>query len=690
LRVRIVTVLALVAAASWRGEAANGREVRPDGGRLVVTRPGAAPVQACEPRPIVPPGEGFFADVSVEAGIKPAQPETGHRAHPRVAFADLNDDGFDDIVAHNMYPSVRNGTERFEHLVYLNRGDGTFADHSDASGLRDVQASFFAFGDVDNDGDTDVFAGLDIHDHPDGAETHKLLLNRGEGVFEVKANSGVERPVGMASGVPLYAAGNAVFADFDGDADLDLFVGNGNTGSVGYLVRNQYFVGGGDGTFTEATASLGGNRATLANGSMACDFDDDADLDIFVAVYGVSNGGAQNFLFVNDGSGRFADQAVGRGVASLPGGNYWRADLEHGRMKEPGKGPGEYIGGNGFGVDCPDIDNDGRIDILMAAISHPTEFPPGYNGWLQEEIDQLNYSRRWSDPSQILRNLGPDGEWAFENEWLDRGLPYNEGDIDAASADFDNDGRLDIAVSRDKKYEAGYNTYDQLGWLGLYHQQPDGRFTALGAASGINVATDPSGKQRMRGSGVVNWSDIDHDGDLDLLVGGGPDATSGHLFRNDIGSRNDWLGVRVEGDGASVNRDGVGTRVTVRRGSTRLTREVKASRGTYNAADSRDALFGLGDMPCDFVLEVRWPGGQEHVYDAAIVGRNRYVTVRSNGEIEVPGTPPRTPEPTPSPTSTVEYPTVGPEPTGTPEPSETPGSPRAPVWLPIALRGAAL
>lgn len=645
--------------------------------------------QACEPRPVTAPGEGFFTDVTVTAGLKSAEPVAGSRAHPRVAFADIDDDGWDDIVAHNMFPGVRAGTERFEHLIWRNNHDGTYSDWSEESGLRDVQAAFFAFGDVDGDGDTDVFAGLDILDHPEPGQTHSLWLNEGDGTFVRKEASGVEKSLGAdQQGRQIYGAGNAVFADFDGDADLDLFLGNGNTGSTGYLTRNQLFLGNGDGTFTDASSRLGGNRATLANGSMACDFDDDADLDLFVSVYGVSNDGGRNMLFVNDGTGKFQNRATELGVDALPGGNYWRADLEHGRLAEPGKRAGQYIGGNGFGVDCPDIDNDGLLDILMADIAHSTELPPGYRGWPQEEIDAANYTRRWADPSQLLLNLGSDEGWAFANEWLDRGLPYNEGDIDSAAADFDNDGRLDIVVSRDKKYEASYSTYDQLGWLGLYHQQADGTFAAVAQESGINHEEDPTVSQRMRGSGVVNWSDIDHDGDLDLLVGGGPGSTSGHLFRNDIGQANDWLAVRVLG-GDGVNRDGIGTRVTVQRESTVLTREVKASRGTYNSTDTRVLHFGLGDMPCDYRLAVRWPDGREYAYDAATVGRNHWLTVWPDGRLEVEGQAPVTPQPTELPTvvlPTAALPTAV-LPTAAPDPTSTTGPERTDAYLPACGRG---
>jgi enediyne biosynthesis protein E4 len=587
---------------------------------------------ACQPRPVTPIGEGFFTDITIPAGLKTDPPASPLRGHARVAFGDIDGDGFDDIVATNMSGGVRAGTERFEHLVYRNNGDGTFTDVSVASGLFDVQASFFTFGDLDNDGDQDVFAGLDIQDHPEPGHTHVVLLNDGQGHFTVKSDAGIEKGSGEANGVPLYGAGAAVLADFNGDGKLDLYLGNGNTGSTGYTMVDQLFYGQGDGTFSDVSYfRLRNRRDSLSNGAMACDFDNDGDQDVFVSTYGVSQNGGQKMLWINDGYGSFTNEAVARGVSSQPGGNTWRSDMDKGRIPEPNKKPGEYIGANGFGVDCPDINNDGRIDILMATISHPTEFPFPFRDWSRATVDEANYTRKWSDPSQILVNLGESAGWAFRNEWMDRNLPYNEGDIDAASADFDNDGRLDIVMSRDRKYEGDlsnpvYPGIDQQGWVGVYHQGADGKFTSVGYTSGINHPEDTLGAQRMRGSGIVNWSDIDHDGDLDVLIGGGPGSASGHVFRNDIGSRNDWLAVRLVGDGKRVNRDAMGARVTIADGKVTLTREIKSSRGTYNAMDTHVLHFGLGALTCDYRMTIRWPDGKTQVLRGADVGRNTYVT----------------------------------------------------------------
>lgn len=561
----------------------------------------------CPATTVTPLTSGYFTDISEASGIRvgnfvPNPPSPiPINDHSRLGFVDLNGDHCDDIVAHNLYPNWTSAMIPFSHVVLLSNCDGTFTDFAEASGLGDVQAAFFAFGDVDNDGDQDCFAGLDT---PIPGEGNKLLLNDGSGHFTLKVGAGIEGQSGNT------VAGNAVFADFNKDGKLDLFIGNGHTG---YLSGDTLYFGNGDGTFTGMSANLAGRTAFPSNGSVACDYDNDGDLDIFVAVYGVSNGGAQNNLWENDGTGRFTEVGVARGFASLPTGNYFLNETEHGLAAEPGPaGPGTFVGGNNFGLQCEDVDNDGDLDVYITSISHPVA---------------SDYSRKWSDPTALLINQGAEGGYAFVNEFLQRGLPFNEGDVDGAMIDFDNDGRMDLSASRTDKYEAGYTSEAQKGWFGLFAQKDNGTFADVSLTSGIN--DDGLMLGRMKGGQNHAWADIDHDGDLDLLVGG-RDQGGGRpnfLFRNDVGSTRTWLVLRMVGDGVRVNRDAIGTRVTLRFGTTQLVREVKSSRGTYNSMDTRDLYFGLGDLGCAFTVEVRWPDGTTTTFDAKDTEVNKFVTI---------------------------------------------------------------
>ncbi len=557
----------------------------------------------CDPLPVEAPGDATFVDISQQSGIQANNfipnptPAIPINDHSRLAFIDLDGDGCDDIVAHDLFPNADAGIP-FTHVILKSACNGTFTEFSVESGLRDVQAGFFAFGDIDNDGDQDCFAGLDI---PLTGQASSLWLNDGAGHFTRKEASGVEGSVSNTT------AANAVFADFDGDAKLDLFVGNGQTS---YAAKDALFLGNGDGTFRNATDRLTDNPANPSNGSVACDYDNDGDLDLFVAVYGVSQNGAQNVLYRNDGAGRFTNVATETGFASLATGNYWIADTGHGTTAEPNGMPGRFVGSNAFGLTCDDIDRDGDLDVVVSAISHPGG----------------DYSRTWSDPTVLLLNSGAAGGFTFTNAWLEKQLPYNEGDVDAATIDFDNDGLIDISLSRTDKYEAGYTTEAQKGWFGLMHQLPDGMFEPLDRTVGL---TDEDGGPGMKGAQNHAWSDIDLDGDLDLLIGardqGGGRANL--LFRNDLGSKHHWVALKLTGDGAMINRDAIGARATLTVGDALLTREVRSSRGTYNSMDTRTLYFGLGDLGCDYEIEVRWPDGKLDTFRAGDLGVDKIVTI---------------------------------------------------------------
>lgn len=611
---------------------------------------GCAPGPGRAPAPT--PEQPWFVDISDPSGIRvdnvifDSPVPIAINDHSRLGFIDLDGDGDDDIVTHSLFPNVAGGVP-FEHLIYLNQGDGTFIDHSDASGLRDLQAGHFAFGDVDNDGDQDCFAGLD---YPEASgHTNLLLLNDGNGVFSPLANSGVES-------VPAIAA-NAVFADFNQDAKLDLFIGLGHTSYAGV---DQLLLGQGDGTFVNVSDRLPGGLAKPTNGSVACDYDSDGDLDILVSTYGVSHEAGHNVLWQNDGDGFFTNVAVATGFAYQVTGNYHLSQTGFGVTAEATPGPFGPVGTNGFGLDCDDVDGDGDIDVWLSAISHPVA---------------SDYNRTWSDPTQLLMVEGVGEEATFVNRFLELGLPFNEGDVDAAIVDVDLDGRPDLSLSRDKKYEKAYEDVHQKAWFGLMHQRADGTFESVGPNSGINdldgvhtaSLTDCSSNDdcviegesclfdkcrwlcasnadcpashetchatkkfckpllAMKNTQNHAWSDVDLDGDLDLLAGG-RDTGGGRpnfLFRNDVGSSNPWLKLRLIGDGTQVNRDAIGAKVvTTHEDGSERTQWVKGSRGMHTSMDTRWIHVGLGDKGCSYQITIVWPDGTQASFGPGVIPEN--------------------------------------------------------------------
>ncbi len=224
------------------------------------------------------------------------------------ATGDFDNDGDDDL-----YVGVYGA-----NALHRNNGDGTFTDVTAAAGVGDPgSARGVAWGDYDGDGDLDLSIA-------NAGEANVLYRNNGNGTFtDVAAAAGVAN-----TGASLGTS----WADFDGDGDLDLYVGRWNQPNL--LYRNN-----GDGTFTDVAVAAGVADGGRGEGVAWADFDGDGDLDLYL-----SNLGQPNRLYRNDGDGTFVDVAVTAGVAHA---------------------------GNGTGASWGDYDGDGDPDLYLANWNQP-------------------------------------------------------------------------------------------------------------------------------------------------------------------------------------------------------------------------------------------------------------------------------------------------------------------------------
>ena len=302
---------------------------------------------------------GTFRDVAVELGL--ADP-TDTRA---AAWGDFNADGHLDLYVGF---TRRSGAA---NRLYRNDGDGRrFTEVGHALGV-DVKGETrqVSWIDFDNDGRVDLFVAF--RDAP-----NMLFHNEGDRFVDVAGDMGVADPRKTVG---------AVWFDMNDDGRLDLFVAN-QDGTLNGLFRN-------DGTrFVDVAGELGmdaaGRAATFgSNGPSVVDYDNDGRFDLFVAGYG------RNFLFHNEGGGRFAEVAAAMGVAggdkATPSawGDYdndGRPDLyvssyvdrpvnEHDFLYHNGGGRfseamSETIAKHGatHGVEWIDFDGDGALDLALA------------------------------------------------------------------------------------------------------------------------------------------------------------------------------------------------------------------------------------------------------------------------------------------------------------------------------------
>jgi hypothetical protein len=477
-----------------------------------------------------------------------------------------------------------------------------------------------ALFDYDNDGRLDIYfvdsLTVDSANRPEAARS-ALYRNVGGLKFEdVTDRAGVGRP-GWGMGVCT--------ADVDGDGWQDLYVTalGGN-----HLYRNNH-----DGTFADITDSAGVRGGGWSTGCGFADYDRDGRLDLFVSRYvkvdlarlpefgkdktceyrgvAVQCGprgleGESDFLFHNDGGGRFTDVSARAGVSDPKGyfglgiawldanadgwpdlyvgndsnANFLYVNQKDGTFKETAFPAGVAVSEDGaeqgsMGIAVGDYDHSGRFSLFV------TNFAEEYNALYHNDGDHF------SDVS-------------FRSRTAAVSLPYvGWGN---AFFDYDNDTWLDLIAVNGHVYpqldrvrmgaSAGYRQRKL-----LYHNRGDGTFEEVAARYGQAFMEE-------RVSRGLATGDIDNDGGLDIVINdldGGP-----QILRNELAGRGHWLIVKLHGK--APNTDAVGAIVTVRTGSTSQKGLVQSGTSYLSQNDMRQH-FGLGSVDNVDLVEVTWPDG---------------------------------------------------------------------------------
>jgi hypothetical protein len=520
--------------------------------------------------------KSVFTDVTEESGIS-FRYTFGDYTYENIlessgsglTVLDYNNDGFMDIYMLNgtylegISDKEGIGFKDTPNHLYRNNGDGSFTELAEAAGVDDRHWSMAAGAlDYDGDGDVDIYL---LNYGP-----NVFYRNNGDGSFtDIAGDLGLVGPV-ILNGFRKWSVGVA-YLDYNLDSRVDMMVGN-------FLAFDPDYVSPTTPDMMPHPSEYKGQASIMYKQNKDGTFTDvTEELNMYypdskcmgLTVFDYDEDGdldlfqgndhQLNFLCRNDGNRVFTEVAVAAGVAA----------------NDQGLPTGSMHGSIG------DIDGDGLIDLLVTDLRY---------GALYRNLGKGVFGDI-TQSSGVAHNFSGKGQWA------------------ANLFDYDNDGDIDIFTANGTAEEL------ILQFPLLLENDGHGKFKNVGPE------LHPYFREKRSGRAAVVW-DYDNDGDLDLLVSHIDLKATPTLLRNDLGNRNNWLGITLKGSKGPASA--LGARSTLYADGKK---QVKINQWatSYLSYNDPRIVFGLGKIKKIEKIEVKWPGGDVETYHNVKI--NQYNTV---------------------------------------------------------------
>jgi tetratricopeptide (TPR) repeat protein len=485
---------------------------------------------------------GRFVDRASEAGLNVFGAAGG------IIVDDFDNDGLLDVVITSM-----NVCEPMH--FFHNNGDGTFSDRTKEAGLQNQLGGLSLMQvDYNNDGCMDIFIPRGGWEYP---QRKSLLRNNCDGTFtDVTDASGL--------GATVTATQEAVWADFDNDGYIDLFLANEN--APAQLYHNK-----GDGTFEEIGHAAGIDQTTFAKGVTAADYDHDGFMDVYV-----SNLQGKNFLYHNNGDLTFT---------------------------EVGRQAGVQAPMFSFATWFFDYDNDGWPDLFVDSyLMVPEETVRTYVG-MPHNAETLKLYRNKHDGT-------------FEDVTEQVGLDKVYMPMGGNFGDLTNDGFLDVYLG------SGNPNFTALVPYVLLKNKDGKSFVDITQSSGTGEW------HKGHAVVFADLTRQGNEDILTRVGGAIPsDEHNVRVFENP-GDKNDWLNVRLVGVKTNRSGVGAEIHVTVQDGNQAPRSIYRTVGQTSSfGANPMEQHIGLGPDAHTISLDIWWPatGTRQHF---AGIEKDQYLEIK--------------------------------------------------------------
>ncbi|WP_298532338.1 VCBS repeat-containing protein [uncultured Algibacter sp.] len=506
-----------------------------------------------------------------------------------VSAGDINNDGLTDLYFTGNLVSNK---------LYLNKGNLKFEDITESAGITGDSRwySGTTMADVNNDGYLDIYLSVS---GKSGNSTNQLYINNKNNTFTEQAAK-----YGIADSSKSI---QSTFFDYNNDGLLDLFVANypnvlvsqGNMYYKRFMDLNKFEDSGhlyrnnGDNTFSDVTTDAGVQNFGLTLGLIASDFNNDGNTDLYLS----NDFNVPDYFYLNNGDGTFSEVS---GETSRQTSMF------------------------GMGIDASDFNNDGLTDFLQVDMT-PGDYKRSKTNMASMspsafyQAIKLGFNHQYMQNSLQLNNgISNKNLPLFSNIARYAGMATTDWSWGALFADFDNDGFKDVFISNGVKRDVNNNDVNEAYKAeAFFGAKKNKDFTKMPSTPISNYAfknngdfsftktTEKWGLDKKGFSNGFSTSDLDNDGDLDLIVNN-MDAVASIYINESNSKENNYLRIKLTGN--KLNPSGLGSKVTIKTDNTLQTQELTLTRG-YQSSVEPIIHFGLGNSYLINEINITWPDG---------------------------------------------------------------------------------